>query len=77
VKGTTLLHVYNGLTTLEDEITVFIQDLRIRNRIFGQPLSLDEFLKSVREQEVGDSLEFEGGDNLAIIAAVKQRMQAR
>jgi len=61
------------LAALEDEITVSIQDSRTRNRIFGQPLSLDEFLEPVEEWEVGDSLEFEGGDK-AIMAAVKREM---
>ncbi|KAG1734392.1 uncharacterized protein EDB91DRAFT_1296928 [Suillus paluster] len=61
------------LTTLEDEITTSLQDLKTRNRIFGEPPSLDEFLKPVEEQEVGDSLAFEGGDK-AIVAAVKQEI---
>ncbi|OJA17091.1 hypothetical protein AZE42_08991 [Rhizopogon vesiculosus] len=50
-----------------------LQDLRYRNTIFGEPPSLDEFLEPAEEQEVGDSLEFEGGDK-AIAAAVKQEL---
>jgi hypothetical protein len=53
-----------------------LQDLRYRNTIFGEPPSLDEFLEPAEEQEVGDSLEFEGGDK-AIAAAVKQELIKR
>ncbi|KAG1729323.1 uncharacterized protein EDB91DRAFT_1159667 [Suillus paluster] len=60
-------------TTLEDEITTSLQDLKTRNRIFGEPPSLDEFLEPVEEQEVVDSLAFEGGDK-AIVAAVKREI---
>ena len=61
------------LTTLEDEVTTSLQDLKTRNRIFGELPSLDEFLEPVEEQEIGDSLTFEGGDS-AIVAAVKREM---
>ncbi|KAG1726198.1 uncharacterized protein EDB91DRAFT_1086867 [Suillus paluster] len=60
-------------TAIENEVTTSLQDLRARNHIFGEPPSLDKFLKPAEEQEVGDSLEFEGRDK-AIVAAVKQEM---
>ena len=47
--------------------------LKTRNRILGELPSLDEFLEPVEEQEVGDSLAFEGGDK-AIVAAVNREM---
>lgn len=50
-----------------------MQDLRAHKRIFGEPLSLDECLEQAEEQEVRETLEFEGGDN-AIIAAVNREM---
>ena len=59
------------LTALEDEVATSIQDLKTRNRIFGEPPSVDEFLEPAKEQQVGES--FEGGDE-AIIAVVKQEM---
>ncbi|KAJ8589440.1 hypothetical protein M405DRAFT_862157 [Rhizopogon salebrosus TDB-379] len=69
VKGPPLTQ----LTTLEDEVTTSLQDLKARNRIFGELPSLDEFLEPVEEQKFGDSLAFEGGDK-AIVAAVKREM---
>jgi hypothetical protein len=42
-----------------------------RNRIFGEPPSVDEFLEPAEEQQVGEF--FEGGDE-AIIAVVRQEM---
>jgi hypothetical protein len=59
------------LTALEDEVAASIQDLKTRNRIFGEPPSMDEFLEPAEEQQVGES--FEGGDE-AIIAVVRQEM---
>ncbi|OAX35098.1 hypothetical protein K503DRAFT_773844 [Rhizopogon vinicolor AM-OR11-026] len=59
------------LTALEDEVAASIQDLKTRNRIFGEPPSVDEFLEPAEEQQVGES--FEGGDE-AIIAVVNQEM---
>ncbi|KAH0836315.1 hypothetical protein J3R83DRAFT_7864 [Lanmaoa asiatica] len=47
--------------------------LKRRNLIFGEPLTLDEFLEPAEEQEVGRSFQFEGGDE-AIVAAVRQEM---
>ncbi|OJA17815.1 hypothetical protein AZE42_08390 [Rhizopogon vesiculosus] len=64
------------LTTVENEVATSLQDLKNRNRIFGEPPSLDEFLEPAEEQGVGDSLEFEGGDK-AIVAAVKQELAER
>ncbi|KAG1723733.1 uncharacterized protein EDB91DRAFT_1087726 [Suillus paluster] len=57
---------------LEDEVTTSLHDLMTRNRIFGRPLSLDEFLEPAEEQEVGD-LGFEGGDK-DIVAAVNREI---
>jgi hypothetical protein len=59
------------LTALENEVATSIQDLKTRNRIFGEPPSVDEFLEPAEEQQVGES--FEGGDE-AIITVVKQEM---
>jgi hypothetical protein len=42
-----------------------------RNRIFGEPPSVDEFLEPAEEQQVGEF--FESGDE-AIIAVVRQEM---
>jgi len=64
------------LTAVENEVATSLQDLKNRNRIFGEPPSLDEFLEPAEEQEVGDSLKFEGGDK-AIVAAVKQELAER
>jgi hypothetical protein len=64
------------LTAVENEVATSLQDLRNHNRIFGELLSLDEFLEPAEEQEVGDSLKFEGGDK-AIVAAVKQELAER
>ena len=40
------------LTALEDEVTASVTNLKARNRIFGEPLSLDEFLQPAKEREV-------------------------
>ncbi|KAG2351629.1 hypothetical protein BDR07DRAFT_1500795 [Suillus spraguei] len=60
------------LTALEDEVTTSLHDLMACNRIFGRPLSMDEFLEPAEEQEVGDCV-FEGGDK-EIVAAVNWEM---
>jgi hypothetical protein len=64
------------LTAIENEVATSLKDLKSRNRIFGEPPSLNDFLEPAEEQEVGDSLEFEGGDK-DIVAAVKQELAER
>ncbi|KAH0830248.1 hypothetical protein J3R83DRAFT_1608 [Lanmaoa asiatica] len=55
------------------DITDSITDLKQRNRIFGEPPTLDQFLEPTEEHEIGQSLRFEGGDT-AIAAAVTQEI---
>ncbi|KIK78833.1 hypothetical protein PAXRUDRAFT_162951, partial [Paxillus rubicundulus Ve08.2h10] len=57
------------LITAEKVVSDSISQLKGRNCIFGEPPTLDQFLEPFEEQEIGDSLEFEGGDN-AIVDAV-------
>src|SRR5882757_6468802 len=58
-------------TAPEDEVATSSQNVKTRNRILGEPPSVDEFLEPAEGQEVGEA--FEGGDE-AIITVVKQEM---
>ncbi|KAI6016551.1 hypothetical protein EDC04DRAFT_2903145 [Pisolithus marmoratus] len=61
------------LTTLEDKVTSFVNELKSQNCIFGEPLGLDDFLEPTEEAEIGDPLDFEGGDE-EIVAQVHQEI---
>ncbi|KAI6035807.1 hypothetical protein EDC04DRAFT_2897589 [Pisolithus marmoratus] len=64
------------LTTLEDEVTSFVNELKNQHHIFGEPLGLDDFLKPTEEAEIGDPLDFEGGDE-EIVAQAHQEIVER
>ncbi|KAG2355705.1 hypothetical protein BDR07DRAFT_1464425 [Suillus spraguei] len=52
------------VTTLEIELMDLVGGLKSRNRIFGEPPTIEELLDPVEEREVGDhDYEFPGGDN--------------
>jgi hypothetical protein len=58
------------LSEAEQDLSAAVNDLKQRNRIVGTPLTLDEMLNPVEEEEVGHSdYRFEGGDE-AIIGQV-------
>ncbi len=60
------------LAELEKALTESVTELKNRKRIVGTPLTLEEMLNPVEEQEVGDSpYRFEGGDD-DIIATVQR-----
>ncbi|KIK76074.1 hypothetical protein PAXRUDRAFT_170975 [Paxillus rubicundulus Ve08.2h10] len=64
------------LITMEKEVMESISQLKACNRIFGELLTLDQFLEPSEEAEIGDSLEFEGGDE-TIVAVVSWEMAER
>ncbi|KIO03181.1 hypothetical protein M404DRAFT_76952, partial [Pisolithus tinctorius Marx 270] len=58
------------LSNVEKDLSAAVNNLKQHKRIIGSPLTLDEMLNPVEEEEVGDSdYSFEGGDK-AIIAQV-------
>lgn len=61
------------LVTLENEVSSYLTELKSRNRIFGEPMALDNFLEPAEEAEVPDPLDFSGGDE-AIVAQVHQEI---
>ncbi|KAG2143163.1 hypothetical protein BD769DRAFT_1636819 [Suillus cothurnatus] len=63
------------VTTLEIELMDSVGGLKSRNRIFGEPLTIEEILDAVEEREVGDDCDYEfpGGDN-EIVEEVQRQM---
>jgi len=63
------------LKSLERELSESqaVASLKGRNRIFGEPLTLDEFLDPIEEQENLDTDAVVFEDNMAIIAEVHRR----
>jgi len=62
------------LVALEKDLVDTVLELKKRNRIIGAPLTLEEMLNPVQEQEMGDpSHQFPGGD-AEIVAQVKSEM---
>ena len=65
------------LSEVERDLTMAVNDLRQRKRIIGSPLTLEELLNPVEEQEIGGSIyRFEGGDS-EIVAQVNHNMAVR
>ncbi|KAH0828638.1 hypothetical protein J3R83DRAFT_2982 [Lanmaoa asiatica] len=69
--------IVSQLTSVETDVSQSILELQGRNRIFGTPLTLNEFLEPKEEAENLDSITdiLEGGDE-AIVAKVVQEMSA-
>ncbi|KAG2366196.1 hypothetical protein BDR07DRAFT_1458750 [Suillus spraguei] len=62
------------VTTLEIELMDSVGGLKSRDRIFGEPPTIEELLDPVEEREVGDhDYEFPGGDN-KIVEEVRRQM---
>jgi hypothetical protein len=62
------------LQEIEKELQECVKELKRRNRIIGQPLTLQDLLNPVEEQDVGQSqYAFEGGDD-EIVAQVQHDM---
>ena len=57
---------------VEEELLELVAQLKAQRQIIGEPLTLDEMLDPVEEQEIGESLgSFQGGDlDLEIIGMV-------
>ena len=65
------------LKSLERELSESVANLKGRNRIFGEPLTLDEFLDPIKEQENLDTDAVVFEDDMAIIAEVHRREAVR
>ncbi|KAG1719732.1 uncharacterized protein EDB91DRAFT_1281413 [Suillus paluster] len=64
-----------SIMTAENELKSSLQELKARNRIFGEPLSLDELLEPAEEKQIGDSLGFDlNGGDMAIVVAVSREI---
>jgi len=51
------------LEILEKELLGSVEELKKRNRIIGNPFTLEEMLNLVEERQIGDSpIQFDGGD---------------
>jgi len=62
---------------LESEISDAMIKLKKRNRVHGELLSMDELLKPVEEDEVGESPEiFEGGDEEIVAEVCREHARA-
>ena len=65
------------LSEVERDLTMAVNDLRQHKRIIGSPLTLEELLNPVEEQEIGGSIyRFEGGDS-EIVVQVNHNMAVR
>ena len=50
------------LTSVETELMQSVNNLKARNRIFGELQTIDKILDPAEERDMGEFLEFEGGD---------------
>ncbi|KIK75414.1 hypothetical protein PAXRUDRAFT_172896 [Paxillus rubicundulus Ve08.2h10] len=65
------------LVAIEDEVLKSISKLKGHSCIFGEPLTLNQFLEPSDEEEIGgDSVEFEGPEGDETIVAVVSREMA-
>lgn len=63
------------LQDVEQDLVAAIDELKVRKRIIGTPLTLEEMLNPIEDQEIGDSMyRFEGGDD-EIVATVQRELE--